>query len=412
MSRFRFSDDDLVPALIFIVLAALACVTPAQNDTWWHLRSGQQMWQTGAFLVTEPFSHTAYGAPLNNHWWLSQLAFYGAHALGGPLLLTLLAGACALAAVAGSWLLIRGPWELRTGLLAWLVVVTVPEWSIRPQVISLALLVLMAHLVERNRLAWLPLICVVWANAHAMVVFGVVMGGAVLLEALLWSRDDVKRAAAVAAGCALAPVISPPGFSYWPQVLATVSVSRELQIQEYQMPLRLADLPFWAGAAALVAVAFLQRHRLRSFARSDRILLVSAGVLAVAAATAGRNIAFFAVSRGAGDFALLAGSCDGSPPLHQTGGGWRLGRRPDHRRRRDHFRGCRLAGQRRRTRLAPDVAGDRRGRSPVPRPALQPDGGRRLPDVDPARAPGVRGQPDGGLSPGATARQPPGGPAR
>ena len=295
MGRFQFSDDHLVPALIFIVLAALACVTPAQNDTWWHLRSGQQMWQTGAFLVTEPFSHTAYGASLNNHWWLSQLTFYGVYALGGPVLLTLFAGACALAAVAGSWLLMRGPWELRTGLLAWLVVVTVPEWSIRPQVISLALLVLMAHLVARNRLAWLPLVCVVWANAHAMVVFGVVMGGAVLLEALLWSRHDVKRAAAVAAGCVLAPVLTPPGWNYWPQILATVSVSRELQIQEYQMPLRVADLPFWAGAAALVAVAFLQRHKLRHFERSDRTLLIGAAVLAVAAATAGRNIAFFAV---------------------------------------------------------------------------------------------------------------------
>ena len=84
----RFSDDDLISILIFIVLAAFACMLPAQNDTFLHLRSGMQMWQTGSFLLTEPFSHTAYGAELHNHWWLTQLVFYGVHSLGGPFLLT------------------------------------------------------------------------------------------------------------------------------------------------------------------------------------------------------------------------------------------------------------------------------------------------------------------------------------
>ena len=105
----KFSDDDLVSILIFIVLAAFACMLPAQNDTFLHLRSGMHMWQTGSFLLTEPFSHTAYGTELHNHWWLTQLVFYGVHSLGGPFLLTLFAGACARAAVAGSWRLVRGP---------------------------------------------------------------------------------------------------------------------------------------------------------------------------------------------------------------------------------------------------------------------------------------------------------------
>jgi len=122
----RLSDDSLIPILLFIVLAALACITPAQNDTFWHLRSGQQMWQTRAFLLTEPFSHTAYGTALHNHWWLSQLVFFAVYSLGGPFLLTLVAGACAVGATAGSWRLMKGPWELRIGLLAWLVVVTAP----------------------------------------------------------------------------------------------------------------------------------------------------------------------------------------------------------------------------------------------------------------------------------------------
>jgi hypothetical protein len=39
----RFSDDDLAPFLLFVALAVMACLTPAQNDTFWHLRSGQYM---------------------------------------------------------------------------------------------------------------------------------------------------------------------------------------------------------------------------------------------------------------------------------------------------------------------------------------------------------------------------------
>ena len=294
--RARISDDDLISVLLFIVLGAFACILPAQNDTFLHLRSGLLMWQTGGFLTTEPFSHTAYGAALNNHWWLTQLVFYALHSLGGRLLLTVFAGACALAAVAGSWRLVRGSWELRAVLLAWLAIVTAPTWAVRPQVISLALLVLVLHLIARNRFAWLPLVCVVWANAHGLVIFGVAMSGAVLLEALLWSRHRIKPAAMIAAACAIAPMVSPIGWNYWPQVLSTISLARELQIQEYQTPLRLIDLPFWAGLGTLIVTTIVRRRWLTTLERSDRVLLLGALVLAAAAVTTARNVAFFAVA--------------------------------------------------------------------------------------------------------------------
>ena len=166
----RLREDDLAPALLFVALAAFACMTPAQNDTWWHLRSGQAMWQSRAFVTTEPFSFTAFGSPLQNHWWVSQLLFFAVFSAGGPVLLTLFAGASPLIAVYGSWRLLRGPLEVRVVLLAFLAVATAPEWSVRPQVISLVLLVLCAHLIVRDRLVWLPAVCVLWGNVHAMVV--------------------------------------------------------------------------------------------------------------------------------------------------------------------------------------------------------------------------------------------------
>ena len=87
------------------------------------------MWETRSLLTTERFSFTAFGAPLQNHWWLSQLVFYGIYTAGGPFLLTLFAGICALAACYGSWRLIHGALVIRIVLLSFLVVATAPEWS-------------------------------------------------------------------------------------------------------------------------------------------------------------------------------------------------------------------------------------------------------------------------------------------
>src|SRR5262245_49632183 len=57
--RFRLSDDDLPIVLLLVAMAAFAWVTPAQNDTWWHLRSGREILETRSFLTTEHFSHSS-----------------------------------------------------------------------------------------------------------------------------------------------------------------------------------------------------------------------------------------------------------------------------------------------------------------------------------------------------------------
>jgi hypothetical protein len=41
--RIALTDEGFVPLLLFIGLGAIVWVTPAQNDTWWHLRLGQEM---------------------------------------------------------------------------------------------------------------------------------------------------------------------------------------------------------------------------------------------------------------------------------------------------------------------------------------------------------------------------------
>ena len=293
--RVVLTDESLVPLLLFIGLGAFVWLTPAQNDTWWHLRSGQAMWDNGAFLRTEPFSHTAFGREFHNYWWLSQLTFYALFTWGGPLLLTLFAGACAFVAVYGSWRLMRGSWEARLVLLLFLMIGTAPEWAVRPQVISLALMVLAAYLVVTDRTVWLPLVCVVWANAHPQVVFGVLIAGAVALESLVWSRARVARDVLVAAACAAGVMLSPGGWHYWTEAVNTVSISKAVELQEYRAPLDAASVPFWIAAVTLVVMAWARRGTLGDWSRGDRALLIAALLLAAASMSASRNVAFFAV---------------------------------------------------------------------------------------------------------------------
>jgi hypothetical protein len=138
-----------------------------------------------------------------------------------------------------------------------------------------------------------------------MVVFGVVMAGAVAVDGLLWSRARLRRDLLVLGLCILSTTLSPLGWQYWPQILGTVTASQTLEIQEYRTPLALTDLPFWLMAVALAVLAAIRRHELGAMRRAERVLLVTAAVLALAAISAARNVAFFAVVAAPACSALL-----------------------------------------------------------------------------------------------------------
>ena len=78
MRRFLpwFNARRLVVAILFVALFAMAVRAPADTDTWWHLRAGQEMLESGHILQTDLFSHTRYGSAWVNHSWLSQVVLY------------------------------------------------------------------------------------------------------------------------------------------------------------------------------------------------------------------------------------------------------------------------------------------------------------------------------------------------
>ncbi len=189
----------------------------------------------------------------------------------------------------------RGAYESRLVLLALLVVLLPAGWAVRPQALSLLLLVVALQLAIRDRLEWLAPMMVIWANAHGVVLFGVLIAIGAAVDAVVWSHDRRRRAVVVAVLCVAAPLVSPLGWHYWPRVAQTVSESRLVGIQEFRSGFELSALPFW-GLFVALGVAVVRRARtLGRLDKADRQMAMLALVLGVASVISIRNAPFFAL---------------------------------------------------------------------------------------------------------------------
>ncbi|HTR72059.1 MAG TPA: hypothetical protein VMG80_00550, partial [Solirubrobacteraceae bacterium] len=91
----------LTVGLLFGAMALFACLMPAQGDSWWHLRAGQEIWRTLHVPLDEHYSYTAAGGYWPNHEWLWQALSYGLYRAGGMRLWVLgaaaiIVGACVI----------------------------------------------------------------------------------------------------------------------------------------------------------------------------------------------------------------------------------------------------------------------------------------------------------------------------
>jgi len=250
------SRDQFLTALLFIAIAVAACFSPAQNDTWWHLRAGADAWRTGRVPLLDTFSHTAYGASWPNQEWLGELILYGLYRLGGLPLMT----AAAATLVTVSWWLIWRltpvsiPW--RIGLCAMAILPSAREWSLRPKVFTSMFVALTLVLLARRRWVWLPFLFLLWANIHGGVMLGVIIVVAAGMGQAVAQRRVVTPLAWTGAACILATAVTPLGFSLWPEIVRSLGRIQQYGIDEWQSTALFdpAFLPFWTLSAALVGL--------------------------------------------------------------------------------------------------------------------------------------------------------------
>jgi hypothetical protein len=299
--------DQMAIGLLFIAVAVLALLTPAQPDTFWHLRAGADIWRTGHVPRVDLYSHTAYGTPWPDHEWLSQLLMYAAYRAGrGMPGLELGAAVLIVAAAATAYRLMVGPRLTRFVLLTVGLSIASCAWSLRPQILTLFLLAFLVWLLVRDRQLWLiPPYFLLWANAHGGVALGgVVLAVCTVAAGLRWLRtrgpDDRRRVRTVAlvlplAGLAVAA--TPLGFHIYRFVVTSAARSYAVQIAEWFVlrPDSLFGLLFWGATIAFASLIVARRRALAAGDWTAWAVVAAALALLPLAVRSARNIGPFLI---------------------------------------------------------------------------------------------------------------------
>src|SRR5438034_5837671 len=197
----RATHERLLIVLLFSAIALASALSPMQNDTWWHLRAGADMWASRHVLLTDVYSHTAHGAFWPNHEWLTDIIFYGLHRAGGLPLISLCSAAFVMAAWGITWRLADGSPRRRFLMIAPVLIPASLHWEPRPHVFSLLFLMTVVALVIHRRYLWLPLVFWVWANCHGGVLLGLVVVTAAATADLFDDPRQWWRLALALAAC-------------------------------------------------------------------------------------------------------------------------------------------------------------------------------------------------------------------
>jgi NADH:ubiquinone oxidoreductase subunit 6 (subunit J) len=287
----RLSSEQLAIGVLFAAVTVLACLAPAQSDTWWLLREGGEILRRGSVSLVDEYSHTAAGLFWPNHEWLTEVVLFMTHRVAGMPGVAALAAALIVSTWAASWRLTPGSFEVRFLLFAGAIALSASGWAIRPQIFSMALFLLTVHLCVNRHEIWLPLVFVAWANLHGAVALGLVVVAASVAARTWTDRRIHWRLVAIGAACGLATLISPLGWRLWTFIPASMERSRINQLIEWLPPdLTPLYLPFWAMAAALVALAVVQARKLD--ARTTELTVTALAVVPLAI-QARRNVPVF-----------------------------------------------------------------------------------------------------------------------
>ena len=179
--------------LVCLVVSVTVMRPVINPDLGWHLALGRYIAETGSIPDQEIFTHTAAGAPMVAHEWLSQLiSFLVAQSFGVLGVRWLHAAlACALLLIVFAWLRRDGvsPALALLGVVAYAIVAQ-PRFQIRPHMFYLVLYVLLyGYLFIRRpplkppELAGIFVATVLWANMHSAVL---------ILPALVWLYIGVE----------------------------------------------------------------------------------------------------------------------------------------------------------------------------------------------------------------------------
>ncbi|HEX8422535.1 MAG TPA: hypothetical protein VF634_03945, partial [Pyrinomonadaceae bacterium] len=308
--------------LVFVLLAAVFTLTAGQitdPDFWWHLRTGQLIFETRAIPHADIFSFTAQGKEWVTHEWLAEVLIYAIYKLSGWGGLVV---SFSLVMTAALWIAYRRAAELAPhpyvagaavllGALA-----TAPMWGVRPQMFSFLFTSIYVAVLgdyarrtqtesfraQAKSLWWLVPLMLVWANMHGGYALGLALigltGAGVLLEELLRERGERRVSVRLRpllflfAACVLVVPLNPNGLRMFSYPFETLnSHAMHAYIEEWFTPN--FHLIISQPLALLIFATFAALALSPKRARASELLLLS--VAAYTALRAWRNIPFFAL---------------------------------------------------------------------------------------------------------------------
>ncbi len=284
--------------LVFVVMAVIFILATARpftdSDFWWHLKTGQYIFETSSIPHTDIFSSLRFGSEWITHEWLSEVFMYSVfRKLGyGGLLVVF-----SIVITAAFWIAYQRCRQLAghpyvSGFAVLLgAAATIPIWGVRPQMFSLLLASIFISFLDRYSrreetpsIWWLAPLMILWVNLHAGFALGLVLImltiAGLLLDWLLLRKDSfadvwrrVRRLCWLLLICVAAVCLNPNGVRMYSYPLETLFSRSMMQyIEEWKSP-DFHDASFQAATAwaalrsyrngpffALVAMPLLAEH--------------------------------------------------------------------------------------------------------------------------------------------------------
>jgi len=330
-------------AIFLISLFAIGLRNTLDPDMWWHLKTGELIWEQGIPEV-DPFSYTNAGREWVAHEWLSEAVMWKIHEYGGFPALIIASATLVLVTFSVVYLALDGKPYGAAFVTLLSALTSAVTWGARPQMSTMLLFALLILLLEKVRRAswptkWLaivPLVAIPWTNLHGafllVVATPLIYGAGAIIESRLRKEVSLVKSLsegwpylAAALAALAATLVNPNGLRLLTYPFETLGSSAMQEfIQEWQPP-NFAMAVFWPLAAMiLLTLAGWVRQGRRQIV-AEIILVTGLGVATLFSA---RHVSLFAVaaalpvSRLVSQFASrLSSSNDQSRPptkLHQA----------------------------------------------------------------------------------------------
>jgi len=170
---------------VVIFLAMLTTMYLSDPDYFWHLRTGQYLFEHHALPIGDIFSYTFDGKPWVLHEWLSEVVLYCTHTLLGPFGVKLIVSLMATATLVILYKTanqIIGRSNVAFALILLFFIPMMGAFSPRPQIVTHLMFAFFMHAliafkyVNTTRTLWLlPPLMVVWTNAHGGYMIGIAL---------------------------------------------------------------------------------------------------------------------------------------------------------------------------------------------------------------------------------------------